>query len=133
MCCFQTYKWRKHIEEKRRRWRLKNPLDQRGSQSPEQFTDPLQEKQSSGNMGFILVNVYNKSKGMRNENIFQKRVDDIFDSVKKVTLFDDEIILKILDLQYDFENEEDFEEGDFEEETYSRISRHKSGWPHYRN
>ena len=133
MCCFQTYKWGKHIEEKRRRWRLKNPLDQRGSQSPEQFTDPLQEKQSSGNMGFILVNVYNKFKGMRNENIFQKRVDDIFDSVKKVTLFDDEIILKILDLQYDFENEEDFEEGDFEEETYSRISRHKSGWPHYRN
>ena len=111
----------------------KNPLAQRGSQSPEQFTDPLQEKQSSGNMGFILVNVYNKSKGMRNVNIFKKRVDDIFDSVKKVTLFDDEIILKILDLQYDFENEEDFEEGDFEEETYSRISRHKSGWPHYRN
>ena len=89
----------------------KNPLDQRGSQSPEQFTDPLQEKQSSGNMGFILVNVYNKSKGMRNENIFQKRVDDIFDSVKKVTCFDDEILLQILDLQYDFQNEEDFQYG----------------------
>ena len=67
------------------------------------------EKQSSWNMmvkeymGFLLVDIYNESKGMKDEKVFKQRVYAIFDIVEKMTFFDDEVLFKIIEVKHFFD------------------------------